>query len=201
MKKIKDEVLRYLAGMMSESETKLFEQKLKASDELNSQLRCVREKLSDLDLKNIDANELYFNNLLPRMRERLEYKKKHSVLKKIYYLAPALTIIITVIIFFPRSSRSTEFNYQDLAEVVVNNINDEEVTSKYVSENILDPSLSPIVDNSDYSVGLDNNRGKIPDSYIRLLDYSNTETFRMLNNLSDEELNNIYKELSNIKFQ
>lgn len=201
MKKINDEILKYLSGMMSDSEMKLFEEKLKISEELNSQLNCVREVLAEFDIKNINADETYFNNLVPRIRQRMDSGKKYHLRKKLYYLVPALTIILLAIVFYPRNNNNLGNNLHELAEVVVNNIDDSEVTDKYSNYIILDASYNTLLSNKDFTVGLENSNEAIPDSYFKLVDYSNTETLRALDNLPEEDLEKLYAELSNIKFQ
>jgi len=201
MKTINEEILKYLSGMMSDSEMKLFEEKLKISEELNSQLNSAREALSEFDIKSIDVNETYFNNLVPRIRQRLDSEKKYHLRKKLYYLVPALTIILLAIVFYPRNNNNLGNNLHELAEVVVNNIDDSEVTDKYSNYIILDASYNTLLSNKDFTVGLENSNEAIPDSYFKLVDYSNTETLRALDNLPEEDLEKLYAELSNIKFQ
>ena len=201
MKKINEEILKYLSGMMDASEIKLFEEKLGNSEELRIQVDNVKETLGNLDVKNVELSDAYFNNLLPRVRQRLENEKKSYIFKKLYYLAPALTIVLLVVLFYPRSNSINEYNYQDLAQVVVNNINDTDVADNYMSDNLFYPSYNTALDNSDFSVGLENANENVPDSYLKLMDYSGTETYSMLSNMSDEDLERLYKELNNIKFQ
>lgn len=201
MKKNSDDILKYLSGMMGKSEMKLFDEKLKTSEELKSLFQNAKEILSGLDLKNIHANETYFNNLVPRIRHKLVTGKKYSMRNKIYYLAPALSIVLLAIIFYPRSKNIPGTNYQELAEVVVNNLNDREVTDKYMSDYILAPTLSTPDDYSDFTLGLENTTDKIPDSYFELSVNSNAETIGLLNNMPEDELEELYAELSNINFQ
>ncbi len=201
MKKNNEEIIKYLSGSMNESERKRFEEKLETSEELDLEFQNTLETISGLNLKNIEADETYFNNLVPRVRQRLEKEKKFSLRKKIYYLAPALSIVLLVVLFYPRSNSIPDTNYKELAEVVVNNMTDKQVSEKYISDSVLDPSYNAAADKSDFTVGLENTAEKIPDSYIKLVDNSNAEVMRTLNNLPNEDLEKLYKELSNIKFQ
>lgn len=201
MKNTNDEILKYLTGMMDAPEVKIFEKKLNDSDELKIQVENIKNTIANLDMKNVELSDAYFNNLLPRVRQRIENERKFYIFKKLYYLAPALTIILLVVLFYPHNYNTNEYNYQDLAQVVVNNINDTDVADKYVSDNLFYPSYNTALDNSDFTVGLDNTNEKIPDSYLKLMDYSSSETYNMLGNLSDEDLDKLYKELNNIKFQ
>ena len=201
MKTTNEEILKYLSGMMNESEMSMFEEKLKTSEELKIQMKNVKETLFGLDAESAGLNEIYFNNLIPHVRLRMENKRKFLVLRKLYYLAPALTIVLLLVLFYPRGHSTTQYNYQDLAEVVVNNIDDQDVADKYVSDNLFYSSYGSALDNSDFTVGLENTNDGIPDSYMKLLDYSSTDTYSILNNLTDNDLESLYKELNNIKFQ
>jgi hypothetical protein len=102
MQKINEELLKYLSGIPNEDEKKAFEEKLEKSVELTEQLHSAKEILSGFDVKNIPVNENYFNNMIPLVRRRIDSQKRFFTFKKLYYLAPALTVIFLAILFYPR---------------------------------------------------------------------------------------------------
>jgi len=201
MKKIDDEILKYLSGMLSESEKIAFEERLKASDELTAQLCSVQEMLSDLSAHDADENENYFTNLVPRIRERIDSRKKNRRRTMIYYLSPSLAIIIFAILFIPNRKSISENYYGELAELVVKNSDNIEVSENYLDYVNLESDYTSLANVDEFSVGLENTVNKIPDSYLNMVDYSNSEAFRSLENLSDDELNQIYNELNEFQFQ
>ena len=204
MKKINEEIVKYISGFMSVSEIENFEKKLLSSQELNEQYEEAKKVLADLKIDGNEVDENYFTNLVPRIRNRLASKKKSFLRKRIYYLAPAFTVILLVVLFFPRAKSNSVFdnNYKELAEVVVNNIHDDEVTNKYLKNDLnLESTYSEINADTDFSVGLLNSYNQIPESYLSSLDLSNTETRQALSGLDDADLEKLYHELNEINFK
>ena len=201
MKKINDEIIKYLSGMLDENEKALFKNKLDSSAELQEQLASAEQYLNDLNTKDIPADEKYFVNLVPRVRQRIEKEKKYFVWKRLYYLAPALTVALIVMIFYPRTTVNVQNSYKDLAEIVANNISDDDVNSKYFTDITAESVYDELSNGVSYSIDLLTGDNHIPDSYISLMDYSNAETRQTLDNLGEKDLNEIYKKLNDINFK
>jgi len=200
MQKINEEILKYFSGILKEDEKKAFEEKLKTSGELASQFNKTKEVLSGFDLETIEVNENYFNNLIPLVRRRIDSQRRFFTFKKLYYLAPAFTVILLAILFYPHTEDNFQNHYQELAQIVATNIGDTDVSNKYLEENAIDPSYDIISSEKDFTVGLEDAVNKIPDSYLSTINNSNVETLQSLENLSDDDLNKLYKELNEYKF-
>jgi hypothetical protein len=200
MEKINDEILKYLSGILNEDERIGFEEKLQTSSELASQLSKTKKILSGFDLENVEVNENYFNNLIPLVRRRIDSQRSFFTFKKLYYLAPALTVVLLAILFYPRTENSFQNHYQELAQIVATNIDDTDVSNKYLEENAIDSSYDIISSEKDFTVGLEDAVNKIPDSYLSRINNSNIEAFQSLDDLSDDDLNELCKELNDYKF-
>jgi len=198
MQKINEDILKYLSGIFNENEKNAFEEKLKTSGELASQFSKTKEVLSGFDLGNISVNENYFNNMIPLVRRRMDSQKRFFTLKKLYYLAPALTVVLLAILFYPRTEDSFQNHYQELAQIVATNIGDTDVSNKYLEENAIDPSYDIVASDKDFTVGLEDVVNSIPDSYLSRI--NNTEAYQSLDDLSDDDLNKLCKELNEYKF-
>ena len=200
MKKYNEEILKYLSGMMNKTDQTSFEEKLKSSRELDEQYNSIKRMLNDFKKQDINVDENYFINILPRFREKVD-SRKNKLRKTIFYLAPALTIIILAVLLYPSNNPSFDNYYIELAKIVVENIEDAEVSNNYLNNISLESGYSTLAVNDEFTVGLENSINKIPDSYLNILEYSNSETFYSLENYSDEELNNLYENLNDFKFQ
>ena len=201
MKKINDNIVKYLSGLMDQSEAVDFEERLKSSQELNEQFLLAKRKIGNFNFKSVETDENYFVNLVPRIRRRMESEKKYLVWKKVYFIAPALSVIILAILFYPRSTNNV-FDYKELAEVVVNNLNDEAVQNNYLKNDInLDAVYSQDTDDTDFSVGLINSFSQIPESYLKTLDYSSVESRLTLNRMTDADLDKFYKKFSQMEIK
>ncbi len=200
MKKYKEEILKYLSGMMNETDQTSFEEKLKSSRELDEQYNSIKRMLNDFKKQDINVDENYFINILPRFREKVD-SRKNKLRKTIFYLAPALTIIIMAVLLYPSNNPSFDNYYIELAEIVVENIEDAEVSNNYLNNISLESGYSTLAVNDEFTVGLENSITNIPDSYLNIFEYSNSEAFYSLENYSDEELNNLYENLNDFKFQ
>ena len=201
MKKNNEEILKYLSGMLDEVDKQAFEEKLKTSEELTQQFNSIKGMLTGFKKQDINVDENYFINIIPRFREKIN-SRKNKLRKTIYYLAPTLTIVILAVLLYPYNSTSFDNGYRELAEIVVDNIDDAEVSNKYFNNIGLEPGYSTLAVNDEFTLGLENTINKIPDSYLNnIVEYSNSETFYSLENYSDEELNNLYEGLNDFKFQ
>ncbi len=201
MKKNNEEILKYLSGMLDEVDKQAFEEKLKTSEELTQQYNSIKGMLTGFKKQDINVDENYFINIIPRFREKIN-SRKNKLRKTIYYLAPTLTIVILAVLLYPYNSTSFDNGYRELAEIVVDNIDDAEVSNKYFNNIGLEPGYSTLAVNDEFTLGLENTINKIPDSYLNnIVEYSNSETFYSLENYSDEELNNLYEGLNDFKFQ
>lgn len=201
MKKIDDEILKFLSGSMKPDEVEKFNSKIKASVDFKNQLDEAKNILAELRTGSIDTNEKYFVNLIPRMRERIEADKKHRLRKQLYYAVPVFAIALIVFLVYPRSNTAFENYYGELAQAVVNNIDDKDVSQKYLNDVSMEPAYAAAVKSDDFTLGLEDAVNNIPSSYLNVIGYSNAETYQSLGNLSGDEIDNLCKELNDFKLQ
>jgi hypothetical protein len=197
MKKNEEKIVSYLSGMMTDDERLIFEGELSKSEELKKDFDDMKISLNELSASNqIELNETYFINLLPRVRERLEVKKKHWLIRNFYYLVPTVAATIVLFMFIFNSKTNFEMNYKEVANEVVNNISDKEVSEKYLAELEVDPSNSLSEENSaDLTVQIPSEVEVNKEAISKLIDNSDHDTYSTLNNLSDTQLEKIYNEL------
>lgn len=94
--KTNNEILRYLAGMLSEEQKRELEGRLGRSPALRKELQEKSELLGQLkSWANPQADTHYFENLLPAVREKLslQKKKKFSFYPRLAYVIPILAVI------------------------------------------------------------------------------------------------------------
>lgn len=177
----KERILKYLSGMMSPEEISRFESELKISASLNAELENIRTRLKSL---NPDTEEskghTYFANLIPRMRERIEHKKskRYSVLK--YAVPVFLAALIYILI---------PFNGEQPFEEQIKNLNDS-VQAELL--NYLDEPVE-MTENAEVLELAIGNELKLDE--VNQLDAGYVNTSDLLDNLSAEEINNIYNSM------
>lgn len=203
MKKISDEILKYLSDMMNDREKREFENKLNSSAELQTELNEAKQMLNSFSaLDNAAVNEQYFANLLPRARMKMERKKKFGIVKKISFAVPVLTS--AVILFFLFSPAKV----QDIGEqpgILVNNIlenaSDTDVVRKVVDDVYLESSMMYSESSELLSAAeLPENVSISKDKLFSVVDLAYTD-YSSLQNLPDEDFNEIYEKLSKITLQ
>ncbi len=106
-----DEILRYLSDLMSEGEKNKFESELSSSEELRAEFELLKSRLDGLkNDSEISSDSPYFQNLLPRVRVRIEKKKKLKWVPRLAYIVPTATAVILLAIntgkFLPDGSKA-----------------------------------------------------------------------------------------------
>jgi len=198
MKKTDERILKYLSGMMTVEENKIFEKEIEQNITLYRELINTKRKLNEIPLpKEIWLDESYFNNLLPRIKEKLNYKKKVTLQRRISYAIPVIVLIITVIFFLPsrKDDYSTE-GYKLLTEEVANNIDNEDIAGKYLDYSFVQ-NLSYAGINGEIDVSIPSNF-EMPNEYINTNNYEYYNEYSSLENYSDDQLEKAYKYLSKL---
>jgi len=203
MKKISDEILKYLSDMMNDREKREFENKLSASAELKTELAEAEQMLNDLSAINDTAvNEQYFANLLPRARMKMEQKKKFGIVKKMSFAVPVLaSAIIVFFLFAPKPVQDISEQHQALVNDVLENVNDTDVVRKVLDDVYLESSM--MYGGSNEMLGeteLPENITVSEDKLFSIVDLAYTD-YSTLQNLPDEDFNEIYEKLSKITLQ
>lgn len=203
MKKNDERILKYLSELMNEKERLNFEKELASSDELSNDLASITNQLEEVShLQAIEVDERYFANLLPRVRERLQKKKKMVLWKSAYYFTPTAAAVVILSFLLFNSKTEFETQYHELANEVVNNFSNQEVSEKYFTElesspaEIIIPATSGEV-NYQIPPEVEVNN----ESYTRLIDNPVSEDYRTLRDLSENELEIIYEKLNSTTSQ
>ena len=96
--KSKDEILKYLSELMTENEKASFEKELASSDELKNELARYKNFLSGLNISNeIPDDSHYFQNLLPKVRMKLDKQKSRKWIPQFGYLIPTATAVFLIL--------------------------------------------------------------------------------------------------------
>lgn len=97
--KSNDEILKYIADIMTEKEKSDFEKRVEQSEDLKNELRKYQNSLKEVStLADINEESAYFQNLLPRVRTRLDKEKKFKWSPKFAYLVTTATAILLIVI-------------------------------------------------------------------------------------------------------
>lgn len=144
--KTNDEILKYLAGMLSEEEKREFELEVQKSPSLKKELEKKASILRGLKaLSTTEADTHYFENLLPGIRQKMASgkQKTFSFYPRLAYVIPVLAIIAFFIFkpfgfnpFYKGTSASAEFTK------TVSQMNDE--TKSEVLSNLMENEAGTI---------------------------------------------------------
>lgn len=94
-----DDILKYLSDFMSESEKQDFEKELSLSEDLRNRLDEQKAMLEGINsLADIKEESPYFQNLLPRVRGRMEKKKSAVWVPRWAYLLASSAAVILIVI-------------------------------------------------------------------------------------------------------
>ena len=203
MKTNKERILKYISGDLTQEELIIFEEELKKSDQLKTDYDNIKLQLDDLSiLKEFETNEIYFANLLPRVYQRMDKKKKFRKFRGIYYLVPTATAVVVLFLFLLNTKTNYNAVYKDLANEVVNNLSDQEVSDKYLTELEIDPSDYVLNQNNDeLNVQIPSDLELNSDSYTRLIGDPLANEYSTLRNLSENDLETVYKKLNSTTSQ
>ena len=203
MKTNEEKILKYLSGLLGENERTDFEKELSLSKELHDEFMYLKSRIDFLKLDHeIPLDERYFANMLPLMRKRMEKRDTAYYLKRIYYVAPTLAAVVVLLMFILKPSAVPENQYNTLANEVVNNISDREVSQKYLYEIEGDPASIELTFrevnlNSELTADADVNNKEL----MSLIEKNYSEDYSTLSKLSDKELEVIANNLNLIKIK
>ncbi len=181
---------------MTGEENHLFDKELSESKEVKAELELVKARLSDLkSTSQIELDERYFANLLPRMFNKLETKKKLWKISRLYYLVPTAAAVFVLFLLLPSAKNNFEIQYGDLTTEVINNISDKDVSENYLTELDNYPWSAMLSGNDEIALNLPSDLNLDNESFSKLVDNTDREEYTSLHNLSDSELENIYNKL------
>ena len=193
-----ERIIKYIENELSKNDRTAFEMELNNSAELREELNKYLGVKTETDkLKKIKLNPLYLDSILPEFRNKLNPSKTFSVKKNLgYAFGIMLVFILSVVIlknYFTSETESTDLKEftQSLNEneriELLENINDDSEVYNLISENISESQLSNL-----FSANLEINN-KVAEAY-------NIEYYEIVDDLSEDEIEVIYKEILNTNF-
>ncbi len=202
MKNYDEIVIRYLDKQLSESELKKFERELKNNEDLRKALDSYRE-LSQLfsEDKKPDVRQGYFNEIVPKFRQRIEKKPSTFPLRKIGFAFAIILLMIvsyTILNINVLNPKLEDLTLQSITE----NISEDELGE--LADYVSDDSWRLLSDNSDYELL------KEDDLILERIveNISDADRLNLLNDyqinnfysfIDDEEIENAYNELLTIR--
>ena len=197
----KDKIIRYFDNQMSAQEKELFEKELNNSPDLQREIEDYKLFLSSF--KKIELKEDYVNNVVPKFRERLDKQSKPKILSIRFAIAGStLAAIIIAVLLFSNSPKNTntesiqqlasQMTTEDVnaaANTYLNNINLSDLNIN--SSEAYDSVFTNILD-KELNIGNNSN--------LNLISSNNTSLSQLEQYISDEDANNIYKEILNKQF-
>ena len=194
----------YLEGELNPEEKESFEKELLNSPELQNELNLYRKFISAVEeTKNISVESAYLNNIIPEFRRKLENRKEKKVYPKIAYAFPGLVILFLVFFFlFSTQKEQMILNNQNLTENNSNNNGFFDIANFSVDELIpadlstkdkeeYDSELNKMIE-KELNISSDSTKLLIAD---KLLDYNS-----IIDNISEQDADMVYKDLLNKKF-
>jgi hypothetical protein len=190
-------IVKYLSQLMSDDEKLIFENELVESPELNDAKIRIEQTISELKLPEEIIDERYFNNLLPRVHERLDKENATSLIGKLFYLIPTIAAGIIGLVFLFKPNYTPEINYRALAAEIVNNMSDKEVSGRYFDEMQTDPTPISMTDKTSDLSSLIPSGVELNDEVVsKYLNVSSVEEYSTLHDLSENDLEKISNNLN-----
>lgn len=190
MKTNNEIIAKYFSGLLSKEEVIQFEERLKTDSALKNDIEKFLS-LKKIDINNVEFDERYFANLIPKTREKLESRAK-SKLHKLAVGVPSLAITIVLVFVLTKSNMNNEKN--SLSHEIINNLNDTQIVQQYFTDidDATKETYYNILVNEKPSVEFvdEKEKEKILAVYDSFLDDQLDE-----NSLSQNELNNIISKI------
>jgi hypothetical protein len=203
MKNNDDRILKYLSELMDVNERAEFEKELSSSGKLSNDFDAFKNQINVAVMpETITVDERYFTNLLPRIHKRMEKRNRLLSWKTVYYFVPTAAAVLVFTLLMVNPKTNFDANYKDLANEVVNNFSDKEVSDKYFTELESNPADAILTQSNDeLNIQIPSDLEISSESYIRLIDNPVTEDYSTLSRLSDKELEIVYEKLNSATSQ
>ncbi|MFA7420761.1 MAG: hypothetical protein WCZ90_13845 [Melioribacteraceae bacterium] len=190
----RERIIQYIAELMNESERVLFSRELESSEELKAQYDSVKLDLEKFSIGKIEADERYFSNLLPSVRSKVEKPVKNKLLPRLAFAIPTLVVVVIAIILIQPKYNSSSSNLEIVNEII-ENLDDEIISSKYISDLELDVSryyktFASITENNEVVLD-ESTKNRI----LTVYDYPLNDELLSAQSLTKEELENIYSKI------
>ncbi len=152
MKNKNDLILKYIAGKLSERQTKLFEKELERSDSLRTEYYSILSSLEEIkNIKNIRINSDYFDSLTYKVHEKIIAEKYSNKKRKIQLASvPVLLIVLFAYLFLPFGKKNMDLNRQieNISDsVLIQVFNNDELNALLISDaDIIDSYNSELIE-------------------------------------------------------
>lgn len=205
MKNNDDKIFKYLSELLDDKEKIEFERELKNDKALFHRYNALKNNIdnfADGDDKR-KLNENYFNSLVPKVRARLDEKYSRRIKPSIIYAFSSVAAVILLVFLLNPGSSKVDFSFNEYEDEISSIISN--------SESNFDEVLAG---NYNYDYG-DINIDEISEGYYSeyidelTLNYNEShayqtidinDSYELIDNLEDEEVNKIISELKEIKF-
>jgi hypothetical protein len=193
-----ERIIKYIENELPQKDRTAFEMELNNSAELREELnKYLRVKTETDELRKIKLNPLYLDSILPEFRNKLNPSKTFSIKKNLgYAFGVMLAFIISIVViknFFINETKLTDLKEftQSLNEderiELLENINDDSEIYYLIPENISESQLNNLL-----AANLEINN-EVAEAY-------SIEYYEIVDDLSEDEIEVIYKEILNTNF-
>ncbi len=201
MKKIDENILKYFAGLMNTEELKRFETQLKNDPELKNRFDPLNDQINEFrSINDVELNGLYFDNMIPKLREKMRAGRKYATLKKYSLAIPALAIILILYILIPFYNNGITDQPVLLANEIIKNINDDEIADNLINDFSMESALSYSLNGNGLDLYLPENVSLSLNSISPYVDISRLD-YTQFEDLSNPEFEKLYNNLSMITFE
>lgn len=204
--KVDDKIILYLDNQLSEKEKVEFEHELENNEELKSQLIEYKKFLSSFaELNSVEVDERYFSENVPKLREKLDKKKKLALIPRFSIALSTIVAIFLIFMFVLNNNKTTNVttlnnlienaNQNDLKSVLDSYTNTLNLSDASTISNISDTSVDSVINQSYYSE-LNLTTAQL-EGYLNLhsIDYNS-----LISGLGSSEKETLYEELKNKKY-
>lgn len=201
MKKIDEIILKYFAGLMNSEEQSRFESELNNDSELKERFMKLENRMNDFRSINVsEINDPYFDNLVPKIRERLSSKKQYSIFNKYRLAIPVAALVLILFMLIPFYNNQITDQPVSLAEEIINNINDDEIADNLINDYSMESALSNSINGNGLELYLPENISLSLNSISPYVDISKLD-YSQIEDLSNPEFEKLYNNLSMITFE
>ena len=190
-----ERILRYLSELMGEKEKSEFEKELQTDSVLADELNRLKSQLGNLSVENINVDERYFSSLLPKVRSRMEKPAKTKLLPRLAFGVPTLLVMIIVSVVFLKSGLNSNNGNAEIVNEIIENIDDEIVSSKYISDLDLDVNTTYRTLNEKSENGEIVYDEQTKNKILAIYDYPLSDELLSVQSLSKEDLTSIYSKI------
>ena len=193
-----ERIIKYIENELSPQERNAFEVELNNSVELREELnKYLKVKAETDEIKKLKLNPFYLDSILPELKNKLNPPKTFSVKRNLgYAFGVMLVFILSIVVlknFFISETELTDLKEftQSLNEneriELLENLNDASEVYNLISENISESQLNNLL-----AANLEINN-EVVEAY-------NIEYYEIVDDLSEDEIEVIYKEILNTNF-